>query len=365
VSTSILEANNIERIPEIKLPFAAPLSGKRADTPSLQVAYLLSEHCKGAQDAAEVRERLRRELPAHVHAAFIQEDAATLMELHKVLFMIYELKFANPLSPAVEHEHSPWLGEVRTTIEEAWLVHDLPRIQSELPSPDAAAESSSLCDWFVEQSQKETESDRKLVRFLEDESTLEQFTTFVLTDGYLNYRFYDAMVLALVHYSETVKSEIISHMWDECGEGDGAHAHTRQFGRALATLGRTLPSLPIWSDWRPYAGYNLYFLFGQSRRHYFKAIGSLSMPELFDPGRDLAIINGARRLGFNAEKDFEYYYNHIEGDEDHGPSWLNHVVKPIVEAQPEAGIELAIGGALRMYYMRLYNRYLTAKFGLL
>jgi hypothetical protein len=75
--------------------------------------------------------------------------------------------------------------------------------------------------------------------------------------------------------------------------------------------------------------------------------------------------HGAGRLGFNAEKDFQYYYSHIEGDEDHGPSWLDHVVKPIVEVQPEAGMELAIGGALRMYYMRLYNEYLAAQFGLL
>ncbi len=88
------------------------------------------------------------------------------------------------------------------------------------------------------------------------------------------------------------------------------------------------------------------------------------MPELFDPDRDRAVVNGLQRLGYNAKDDFEYYYSHIEGDEDHGPSWLENVIRPIVELQPEAAIELAIGGALRMHYMRLYNQYLAARFNL-
>jgi len=124
------------------------------------------------------------------------------------------------------------------------------------------------------------------------------------------------------------------------------------------------PFIPIWEDWRPYAGYNLYLCFGLNRRHYFKALGSLAMPELFDPGRDRAVVAGLERLGFQAPVEFEYFYSHIEGDEEHGERWLSHVITPIVESQPEAARELAAGGALRMQAMRRYNEYLAGSFGL-
>src|SRR5437016_8577975 len=104
MNTSVTEPN-IERIPEMALPFAPPSSGDKAETPCLQIAYLLSEEHKNAADTREVRERLLRELPAQVLAAFGKEGSAARLELHKVRFMIYELKFANPLSSAVEHEY--------------------------------------------------------------------------------------------------------------------------------------------------------------------------------------------------------------------------------------------------------------------
>lgn len=133
---------------------------------------------------------------------------------------------------------------------------------------------------------------------------------------------------------------------------------------ALETLGLELPDVPVWEDWRPYAGYNMYFLFGLNRQHYFKGVGSLAMPELFDPDRDRSIVAGLQRLGYKQDNT-SYYLTHVEGDEEHGPRWLNHVVKPIVALQPEAGCELAFGAALRMEAMRRYNRFLGERLGCL
>ena len=58
----------------------------------------------------------------------------------------------------------------------------------------------------------------------------------------------------------------------------------------LIKLGLQEPTTSIWEDWRHYAGYNLYFCFGFSRKHYFKGIGSLAMPEIFDPHRNRAAV---------------------------------------------------------------------------
>lgn len=349
-----------ERIPDAAAP-AAPAS-EQVRSASDAFAYLLTGPHSRLRSAGEIHARLQETLPALTASAFQEHESTALLEVHKILYTIYELSLGNPLSPAVAHEHSPWLCAIRQELETQWLRDELPRVEADLPSPPYTRDS--ICHWFEVHARKYSNLDRTVVDYLAERATLDDFVTFIVSDGYLNYRFYDALVLSMLHYSETVKAEIIRHLWDECGEGDEARAHTRQFTRTLQRIGSKLPSPPIWNDWRPYAGYNLYFLLGLNRRHYFKAIASLAMPELFDPDRDRAVVEGLRRLGFRPEIDFEYFHSHIEGDEEHGPCWLQHVIRPIVEAHPEASRELAIGGALRMAAMSRYNAYLADRFNL-
>jgi hypothetical protein len=358
--TAALVNFNDERIPELTPP--PPPAVDELRTPSEALAYLLSGPHEMLRCAAEVRTRLQRELAAVTGSGFNDRDPSALLEIHKILYMLYDLSFGNPLSPAVAHERSPWIATIRETLESAWLADELSWIQRELPSAPFTAHG--ICAWFGAHARKNSDLDTRVVEFLAREASRDQFATFILSDGYLNYRFYDALVLAMLHYSETVKSEIIRHMWDECGGDTPLRAHTRQFTRTLQQIGRVLPSPPVWDDWRPYAGFNLYFLLGLNRRHYFKAVGSLAMPELFDPDRDRAVVDGLRRLGFHPEYDFEYYNSHIEVDEGHGPCWLDHVIRPIVESQPEAALDLAVGGALRMVAMSRYNEYLADRFEL-
>lgn len=346
------------------LPIETPERPKDARAMSQRVAYLLSDDHESLPGAASILELLNAELSLTLGNAFEELNSAALLELHKSLFAIYEVSFCDPLSPSARHEYSPWVINFRNAVEAAWLKYEMTCIGSDLPTPSEMATAESLCGWFTRQARKETALDQRVVRFLAEEATREQFKTFMLADAHLNYRFYDAMALVQKHYSESVKAEISRHMWDECGEGLVERAHTAQFTRALMKMGLGPPATPIWNDWRPYAGYNLYLCFGLSRQHYFKAVGSLTMPELFDPARDQAVVAGLDRLGFNAQKDFEYYYNHIGGDEAHGQRWLERVITPIALAQPEAVAELAIGGALRMEAMRRYNQYLAKEFAL-
>lgn len=354
-----------DRLAPDQLPVRVPASASEATSVETRIGYLLSAAHEDLPGAHEVLGRLRSELPGALRDAFEREEAEALLDVHKAMYAIYELPLSDPLFPGTVHQHSPWLAEVRWQIEQAWLRFELAAIRHRLPDPAAVANGDAIGAWFLAEAAHETELDRRVVRFLAEEADLDQFKLFVLSDGPLNYRFFDALVLAEIHFSERVKEEISQHMWDECGNGDGALAHTVQFTRTLRTLGLTLPRIPVWEDWRPYAGHNLYFLLGFHRRHYLKALGSLAMPELFDSDRDQAVVDGLERLGFRGEKDFEYFFNHVEGDADHGPSWIERVIVPAVEANPAAAIELAIGGALRMEAMRRYNGYLASRFGLI
>jgi hypothetical protein len=325
---------------------------------------LLSQPQAGGASWEEKLADLDRHLDAALDAAYEKGSPEALQDVQQGLFLVYETSFANPLSSACAHERAPWLAARRERMETPWLASDMATL--DVPSSEECGRMSSeeVRGWFLKAAMEESEVDRDVVSYLEHEASIEDYAQFVNADAHLNYRFYDSLVLSLVHYSETVKTEISEHFWEEAGEGDIEQSHTRQFTRSLERLGVEWEHTPKWNDWRPFAGYNLYFCLGLARRHCFKALGSLAMPELFDVERDRAIVNGLNRLGFDAERDFEYYWNHVEADAEHGPGWLNGVILPIAEAQPEATFELIAGAALRMQAMRRFNTYLAERFRL-
>lgn len=344
--------------------FRIPKFPEEAHTLSQQVSYLLSDTHQALPEAEAIFKLLHRNLPKIINSAFIDGESEALLEVHKTLYTIYEVSLSHPLSPVCIHEHSSWLLKIRHQLETAWLNYELSSIQKQLPSCSQAQDKKLLCDWFIEQAHRENDIDKCVLNFLQNQASVEQFNLFILSDATLNHRFCDALVLAQLYFSDTVKAEIARNLWDEYGHGVPEKSHASQFRRMLAELNLQQPSTPIWEDWRPYAGYNLYFGFALNRQHYFKGIGSLAMPEIFDPNRNRAIAIGLERLYPDAQIKCEYFYHHIEVDEKHGLGWLNNVISPIVEMHPEAGIELAIGGALRMEAMRRYNEYLAVRLGL-
>lgn len=153
-------------------------------------------------------------------------------------------------------------------------------------------------------------------------------------------------------------------MYDECGHGNAEKFHSKELSKMIESLNLEQPTPTVWGeDWRPYAGHNLYFLFALNRQHYFKSLGSLGMPEIFDSHRDEAVVDGLKRL-YSDAINYDFYRDHIVMDQKHGQMWLNHVIVPIVDIDSKLGRELAIGGEMRMVAMRRYNEYLANRFGL-
>lgn len=350
-------ADKIERVP----PKDAVLR-QESEVAAGSVEYWLGRCLRGPVDHAgrgQEHTALLTALEQQLDAGLSAGDPEALLDVHRSAYAIYEMVIGHPLSPAARHERSEWLNRFRWTYEERVLEADLAEIAPALPDPAEAGRPEFVRDWFLAEAKQRSDLDATVEDYFADQASVEQLAEFIQADGYLNYRFYDAIVLTQPHFMESVKNEISHHVWDEAGEGERPRAHTQQFFRSLERFGLELPVIPVWEDWRAYAGHNLYFLLGCNRRHLFKALGSLTMPELFDVDRDEAVVRGMRRLGFAPEVDFEFFVNHMEGDVDHGPEWLDGVVLPIVRAEPEASMELMAGGALRMLAMRRYNEYLA------
>jgi hypothetical protein len=352
----MLDDASLERIPP--LTGVARPAGQAAPN---SVEDLIGQCLRSPEQAQTDRHRdLLEALGRGLDAGF-GGDTDALLDVHRSAYAVYETILGHPLAAGARHERSAWLNTFRSVYEDRVLAADLAEVADRLPSASDASRPDFVRAWFIAEAQKHDPLDLEVETFLAEEADIAQFSAFILADGYLNYRFFDALVLAQLHFMESVKHEISLHMWDESGEGKALAAHTLQFTRSLRHLGLELPTTPPWEDWRPYAGHNLYFILAGSRRHYFKALGSLAMPELFDVQRDVAVVRGLERLGYHPESDFEYYYNHMEGDSEHGPEWLDGVVAPIVASEPDAGLELMRGGALRMLAMRRYNGYLAER----
>lgn len=358
----MIDDPTLERVPPL-----GPVLRPEGEAPPGSVEERLGACLRGPvcdREEHAVHRKTLETLERALDAGLREGDEAALLDAHRAAYAVYEGLLGHPLGPAARHERSGWFNAFRSVYEERVLAADVAGIAERLPAPDEAARPASVRDWFLTEAKERSTLDREVETHLAERASAAQLALFIQADGYLNYRFWDALALAQPHFMESVKHEISKHMWDEAGEGEARAAHTLQFARGLRRLGLELPDVPPWEDWRPYAGHNLYFLLACNRRHHFKALGSLAMPELFDVDRDTAVIQGLERNGFVAESDFEFFHNHVEGDAEHGPEWLDGVVLPLVEAEPGAGAELVTGGALRMLAMRRYNGYLAERLGL-
>jgi Iron-containing redox enzyme len=353
-----------DRLPSLSFPANLFVGGLEDFPTTGGLIALLSEQEASTETWQESVAHLHNQLDITLAEAYRDGIPKAQQDVQQALFVIYETSLANPLAPACVHEHAPWLVSVRERIERVWLEHEIGTLSLPAARESRTMSPDEVGDWFIGAAAEQSPLDREVMHHLEHAATLADIKTFVLADAYLNYRFFDALVLSLIHYLEPVKCEISEHFWEEAGEGAVEKSHTRQFTHSLKRLGLRWDATPGWNDWRPFAGHNLYFCLGLARRHYFKALGSLAMPELFDVSRDRALVNGFARLGFDPEVDFEYYWNHVEADAEHGPGWLNGVILPVVAAQPEAIPELMLGGALRMQAMRRFNEYLAERFHL-
>lgn len=361
--TNSIKPIHDNRLAGYELPFER-ITEVSDDTPfHLKMRFCLSNHHDSIDEFELFMNKMKRHAKELVNEAIVKKNQNALLEMHQALYLIYESNFSHPLSIPASHLNQPWLSEIQCEIEEAWLKSEMNDILSRIPKKTVYQNPDDFCSWFIELAKNESFKDKSITDYFKYTANIDEFKKFITIDANLNYRFFDALALTLIHYSEEVKLELCHHFWDECGEGVGEQFHTRQFTKSLEALQIELPLTPIWNDWRPYAGFNLYFLFGLQRKNYFFALGSLAMPELFDPERDRSIVSGFERLNLTETKyNFSYYYAHIEGDEEHGPAWLEKIIIPVVSDTPDAGNDLAAGALIRMKYMRLFNNYLKDEF---
>jgi len=320
------------------------------DTPDLDV-LLDSNDAFAAQFSGKVKLALQ--------AAFERHEPAALREVHRALFLLYELHVADPGQIRCLNQFNSLLNSVRTSIEKAWLVAEA-RQTPDLGQPASAVELVAALKRIWSE---HPVSSHPIFDFLERDASREQILMFFKNDSALNIRFFDLIVLSLLGSQQEVRKELAQNFWDEAGRGEAGRSHVSLFRHLLDTvgIGQADDDHASVLDWQGLAGYNLFMLSCLNRQHYFKSLGVMSMTELLDPSQYEKLARGCRRVGLGVGKEMDYYDEHISIDVVHGEGWLANVIMPVVERTPAAMLEILKGAHLRLstcqdYYDDLYGK---------
>jgi len=304
-------------------------------------------------------ERFLSRVTSALHLAFDLHEPLALREVHKALFLLYELHVADPSQVRCVNQFNVLLTRARALIERRWLAAEIRQI----PAFDAPADAVELIAALKKIWRDHPVAAHPIFDFLEQDASRAQIVAFFQSDSALNIRFFDLIVMSLVGSQNEVRRELAQNFWDEAGRGDTGRSHVNLFRHLLDTVGVGQADDDHASvlDWQGLAGYNLFMLGCLNRQHYFKSLGVMSMTELLDPSQYEKLARGCRRVGLGVGSEMDYYDEHITIDVVHGEGWLVNVIQPLAERTPAAMKEILLGASLRLstcqdYYDDLYGK---------
>jgi hypothetical protein len=99
------------------------------------------------------------------------------------------------------------------------------------------------------------------------------------------------------------------------------------------------------------------------RRHRYKALGYFGVTEYLTPRRFKHVVAAWKRNELPLA-GIEYHQAHIEIDAQHAHGWMQNVIAPMIEEQPSAGREIAMGALIRLnssqrYLDAILDRFMT------
>lgn len=169
----------------------------------------------------------------------------------------------------------------------------------------------------------------------------------------LDPRFDDAMALLQLGTPDVAKMEIAKNYWDEMGNGEIPRIHTKLFQRVLDVLGITASAVRAQLRTESIACGNLSMTMVLQRCHFHKAIGYYGVTEYVVPFRFGHVVEAWERLGLDPS-GLDYYHVHYQIDAEHGNAWFDHVIAPIVDAQPDTAALIARGALYRLNSSQRY-----------
>ncbi|MDG9701251.1 iron-containing redox enzyme family protein [Streptomyces sp. DH37] len=242
-------------------------------------------------------------------------------------------------------------------IEDAWLAWEDGRVGADsLPRT-----GEEFRGWFLRTADLHTQPE--FCRYLAEEATLNEIALFFMGEELVDSKFDDLMAMVQIGTQGHTKLTIAENYWDEMGEGNIEHVHTRMFEHSARYMRAHLDAAGVdYSNLHfaeAYENAALLLQYGVHRHLNPRALGAMGVLEQSASPRFQAMVDGCRRLGV-PEDVIDYQRIHVHVDADHGAEWFEGVFVPLVDRSPELLREISLGVLTRVrvansYYQRIWD----------
>ncbi|HKR84550.1 MAG TPA: iron-containing redox enzyme family protein [Terriglobales bacterium] len=291
--------------------------------------------------------------------AFKENNPDALFDVHQALYKIYSLYLHIPRPGAPTAESSATIINIRNIIERHFLEYEEQFIPSTIWR-EVPGEYDDYKKWLLDQVSLHPSHDHPLYeKYLREQAGVDGLRTFIAQESTIDARFDDFLAMIQTGTKEGIKLEIGSNYWDEMGQGIQAKMHSAMFARIMrkldieANVNGSLTTEAL-------ACGNLSLMLSLRRQYFYKAIGYFAVTEYLAPRRFRDVITAWRRNRLDAG-DAEYYEAHVMIDRTHADNWFTNVIKPALESDPEAVVEITRGAFYRLNTSQRYlDRLMTA-----
>jgi len=163
----------------------------------------------------------------------------------------------------------------------------------------------------------------------------------------LDPKFDDIIALIQVGTAGSIKMEFAKNYWDEMGNGNLDKVHSILFQTLAKELNVNEEYIQENLLTESIVSGNLSSFYALRRNNFYKALGYFGVTEYLAPRRFKAVVNAFERNNLSKEAK-EYHELHIYIDSIHGIGWFNNVVRPIVDKDPLARLEITKGAFTRL-----------------
>lgn len=266
-----------------------------------------------------------------------------------LLSRIYELVMQIPDGETAEG--SAVLHEVTRLLETATLAAEDRHIAPGLVE-SAPTEPKAYLSWLKRSARSHRVFKHAYYHeFIRDHAGVADLRNYVIQESVVDGRFDDLLAMMQVGTSGASKLEIANNFWDEMGNGEFSGVHTAMFEASASWARESVlaehgidPEILEFPE--AYADACELLMYALRRRYLLRSLASIGLLEQTAPARFAATVAACRRLGL-PDHVTRYQEVHVSVDEEHGKEWFDGVFVPIMEKNPAAVHELALGVVIR------------------
>ncbi|WP_435613384.1 iron-containing redox enzyme family protein [Streptomyces sp. bgisy159] len=308
---------------------------------------------QGLTENYSERAELTQECRELAHRAFRDGDPRSHEHLHDVLTDVYAYEFSQTAASSPDQDTQPVIRDVTSILENAMLENEFRQV------PEAWLKGyptggKEYVRWLKALIQEHPASSHPMYsRHLAKSATTEDIRFLLAQETSLDPRFDDILAVMQVGTKGAEKMEIAANYWDEMGNGDFVEVHTTLFSQCLASIDVDQDYIDRNLLLEAKECGNISAAIALSRRNYQRAIGYYGVTEFLAPRRFRQLVTAWDRLGLPAEGKI-YHDVHIGVDARHAAGWYKNVIGPVVERDPDAGREIALGTCVRLNSSQRY-----------